>query len=133
MVFISITIYWFRLKKEFLVKKVYLNKMNLTINADCQKLKLLGYYLSFTCLTGFLLNSILIWIFSYSRELRTPLNRLIMTITVNNLVGCLIDMPLQIISTFKCAYVTFLFISFFVYLSPPLYSYCWESGAVLNG
>jgi hypothetical protein len=79
--------------------------MNFSINnsdSDCYRLYFIGSYLFVTCLAGIFLNTILLWMFHRHQELRTPINRLIIAITVNNLIGCIIDLPLQIISSFKC-------------------------------
>ena len=71
-------------------------------DSDCYRLKFIGSYLLVTCLAGIFLNTLLLWMFYRHKELRTPINRLIIAITVNNLMGCVLDLPMQIISSFKC-------------------------------
>jgi hypothetical protein len=71
-------------------------------NKECFRLKFLGGYLLLTCLGGIVLNSLLLWTFVEKKELRTAINRFIIVITINNLIGCIIDLPMQIISSFNC-------------------------------
>ena len=69
----------------------------------CFQLKSLGVYMLAICVTGVISNFVLLWTLIRLKELRkTPTNRFIKVIALNNLIGCIFDLPLQIISAFYC-------------------------------
>ena len=69
----------------------------------CFQLKSLGVYMLAICVTGVISNFVLLWTLFRLKELRkTPTNRFIKVIALNNLIGCIFDLPLQIISAFYC-------------------------------
>ena len=75
----------------------------LTRNTDhCIKLKLIGIYLIFILFAGIICNSALLWIFCVKKELRIPLNIFVIALASNNILGCLTEIPLVIISSFYC-------------------------------
>ena len=80
--------------------------MNITSRSDdedeCVKLKFIGIYLLIIFVMGIGFNSSLLWLFYQKKDLRTSLNRFIFVIVSNNLIGCLIDLPFQVISSFAC-------------------------------
>jgi hypothetical protein len=70
---------------------------------NCFQLRSLGVYMLAICVTGVISNFVLLWTLIRLKELRkTPTNRFIKVIAVNNLIGCIFDLPLQIISAFCC-------------------------------
>ena len=69
----------------------------------CFRLKSLGLYLLTVCVTGIISNFVLLWTLLRLKELRkTTTNRYIIVIAINNLIGCIFDVPLQVVSAFYC-------------------------------
>lgn len=64
-------------------------------------LNTLAIFLLIIMILGVVLNSILLNIFRINEDLRTPLNVLIIAITVLNLVGSLVELPWVIHSCFS--------------------------------
>ena len=79
-------------------------KENITIQTinECIKIKFFGIYLTFIFIAGASLNSSLLCVFYMKKELRTPLNKLFIALTVINLIGCVTEIPLVIFSSFNC-------------------------------
>ena len=71
---------------------------------ECYKLKIVAGLLVPLFLLGVAFNSILILVFIRNRSLITPLNLFIIALVVLNLVGCLFEFPIVIISNFNCRY-----------------------------
>ena len=74
--------------------------------SECFRLKFISIFLLFVFLIGVAFNSTLLWVFSEKKELRKPLDVLVIALTINNLFGCLIELPPLIISNFYCKYYT---------------------------
>ena len=85
---------------------VPINSSNVTMETtpgdDCFRLKIIGFYLIFIFLVGIFCNLGLLDVFYRKKELRTPLHILVIAVTINNLFGCLFELPLVIISNFYC-------------------------------
>ena len=69
---------------------------------DCSTLKIISFYLAFIFMIGVLSNTTLIWILCSCKRLRTRLNIFIITLCVINLIATLIEVPLVMISNYKC-------------------------------
>ena len=73
---------------------------------ECFRLKCFGSYLLLTCIAGVFINLALLWAFFQINDLRkSHAYRFILVIAFNNLLGCIVDMPMQIISAFECGYI----------------------------
>ena len=73
---------------------------------ECFRLKCFGSYLLLTCIAGVFINLALLWALFQINDLRkSHAYRFILIIAFNNLLGCIVDMPLQIISAFQCGYI----------------------------
>ena len=75
---------------------------------ECFAIKLIGIYLIFTFIAGITLNSFLLWIFYAKKSLRTALNKLVSALAICNLIGCITEIPLTVISSFSCRYLFYL-------------------------
>ena len=64
-------------------------------------LNLLGGFLAAMMVLGVTLNGFLLNVFIQNKDLRTPLNALIITVTVFNFVGCFTQLPWIIHSSFS--------------------------------
>ena len=71
----------------------------------CFKFKFVGVYLILVFLIGLLSNATLLWIFYGKRELRNKLNSFVIALTVNNLLGCILELPFIIKSSLSCRYL----------------------------
>ncbi len=72
---------------------------------ECYKLKLISGYLLLLFFLGVAFNTILIFVFMRNRSLITPLNLIIITMIVFNLIGGLFEFPVVILSNFNCRYI----------------------------
>ena len=81
------------------------NNLNYISPIEPFYLYLLGSFLTLTLILGTSLNGGLLFIFKKNRDLRTPLNALIIAITVLNLIGCITGLPLVIHSCFSSRFI----------------------------
>lgn len=72
---------------------------------QCFRLRLLGYVYSLIFFSSISLNSLLLYTFYRKKKLRSPVNIFIVTITLFNLTGTLIEPPFVIVSHFNCGYI----------------------------
>ena len=84
------------------VKQNHLNKTITQMKDKCDEMRLFGIYLIFIFISSVIFNSLVIWIFYVKKESRTALNKLFVTLTILNLFGCIIEIPLVIFSSFNC-------------------------------
>lgn len=64
-------------------------------------LNVMGTFLTIVMIAGIVLNSTLLYIFKRNKDLQTPLNALIMAITMLNFIGCITELPWIIHSSFS--------------------------------
>ncbi len=69
---------------------------------DCSSFKMIGVYLIVVFMLSIISNSILIWIFVVTKTLRKPTDILIISLTLNNLMGTVLFLPPIIVSNFTC-------------------------------
>jgi peptidoglycan biosynthesis protein MviN/MurJ (putative lipid II flippase) len=69
---------------------------------DCLKLKIVSFYLITIFIVGITFNSTLLWVFYKKKQLRTPFGVLLIALVVNNIIGCVIEIPLKIVSSYNC-------------------------------
>ena len=93
-----------------------------TVN-ECFAIKLIGAYLVFVFIAGVSLNLLLLWIFFLKKELRTPLNKFISALALCDLIGCVSEIPLIVISCFSCKYSFFHF--YYLFVSKYKYPDAW--------
>ena len=69
---------------------------------ECYQLNIVSLFcvILFICSLSF--NSILLWLFFKSKELRTPLNVIMIALTILNLIGTINELPLVIATTYAC-------------------------------
>ena len=94
------------------ITAVLLNEFNRTSPIEPLVLDLLGSFLTVMLILGVGFNGVLLVIFKRNNELITPLNVLIIAITVFNLIGCITELPWIIHSSFSHRYL-FEFIFYF--------------------
>lgn len=75
------------------------------ITIDCSHLRYIGVYLCSLFLLAFISNLIVIVAFYKNRDLFTPVNTLIFSLIILNLLGSIMEIPIVAISAFKCKYV----------------------------
>ena len=88
------------------------NEFNRTSPIEPLVLDLLGSFLSAMLILGVGFNGVLLVVFKRNSELITPLNVLIIAITVLNLIGCITELPWIIHSSFEHRYL-FIIIFYF--------------------
>ena len=69
---------------------------------ECYNLKIIAGYLLLLFLLGVAFNSILIVVFIRNKSLITPINLFVVALVVLNLIGCLTEIPVVMISNFNC-------------------------------
>jgi peptidoglycan biosynthesis protein MviN/MurJ (putative lipid II flippase) len=69
---------------------------------DCFKLKIVTIYLVTIFIVGIAFNSSLLWVFYQKKQLRTPFGVLLIALIVNNIIGCIIEIPLKIVNSYNC-------------------------------
>ncbi|RNA28085.1 melanopsin [Brachionus plicatilis] len=72
---------------------------------ECYKLQAIAIYCLIIFLLSLIANSVLLWILIYFKELRNSMNAFMLALTVCNLVGSLIEIPMVIISNFNCKWM----------------------------
>ncbi len=75
-------------------------------------LNMLGIFLTGMMIMGVSLNGFVLHVFRVNKDLLTPLNVLIIAITVLNLIGCITELPWIIHSSFEHRYL-FIIIFYF--------------------
>ena len=70
--------------------------------ASCPILKWIGGYLCFAFLSGISLNGIIIYILVHKRSRRSPIDVFIIALSVADLVGSLLGIPLPLTSNLAC-------------------------------
>ena len=78
------------------------NKYNLKSPVECYKLYIIAIYCLILLILSVVFNTLLLIIFIRHRKLRTPLNMYILTNTVLNLVGSLLEFVFVIPSNLAC-------------------------------
>lgn len=73
--------------------------------ASCSLLKVFGIWLLIDMLLGILLNSFTIYLYIKYNELRTPTNSFVFSISICDLIACLIELPLPMIANFSCKWI----------------------------
>jgi hypothetical protein len=68
----------------------------------CHHLTFLACFLIIVFILGILSNSALLWIYYEKKEFRKPLDLLIITLTLNNFIGTLIELPPLILTNSYC-------------------------------
>jgi peptidoglycan biosynthesis protein MviN/MurJ (putative lipid II flippase) len=71
---------------------------------DCFKLKIVTIYLVTIFIVGIAFNSSLLWVFYQKKQLRTPFGVLLIALIVNNIIGCIIEIPMRVVSNYICKY-----------------------------
>lgn len=71
---------------------------------ECFKLKIIAVYCLIIFLLSLITNSILIWILVFYKELRNSMNTFMLALSICNLIGSLIELPMVIISNFNCKF-----------------------------
>ena len=84
---------------------VSLNKFKEASPVECYKLHIIGVYCSILLLLSLIYNSSLILVFMKHRELRTTLNMFVLTMTILNLIGSILEFSFVIPSNFACRWV----------------------------
>ena len=69
---------------------------------ECFNLNLIAIYCIVVVVLSLIFNSLLIVVFYVYKDLSSPLNPFIITLTIFNLVGTLIEFPFVIVSNFYC-------------------------------
>ena len=69
---------------------------------ECFKLNLIAIYCIVIFVLSLVFNSLLIIVFYIYKDLTSPLNPFIITLTIFNLAGTLIEFPFVIASNFYC-------------------------------
>ena len=81
------------------------NEFKITSPIDPLVLNLLGSFLTVMLILGVSFNGVLLIIFKNNNDLKTPLNMLIIAITVLNLIGCITELPWVVFSSFSHRYL----------------------------
>jgi hypothetical protein len=74
---------------------------------ECHKLKYISVYALVLFVTSLYFNITILYIFYKFKSLQTTLNMLIMSISVLNLAGTLIEFPILAITNYNCRYFNF--------------------------
>ena len=69
---------------------------------ECYKLKYISLYSTILFFTSLFFNSTLLYIIFKHKYLRTSLNMFIVSISILNLIGTLVEFPIVTISNFHC-------------------------------
>jgi hypothetical protein len=87
----------------------YLNKKNFSsLSKDqnmCLKLNIVSLYCILLFVFVFIVNSLLLIVFYRNKKLRSPLNMFIIAITILNLFGAVLELPIVIVSNYFCEWV----------------------------
>ena len=82
-----------------------LNSTSTNPDAYCFKLRLVGVYCLLLFLLAFSYNVALLYVFYKFKKLLVPVNMFVVALTVCNLFGVVLELPMVIMSSFKCMYV----------------------------
>ena len=69
---------------------------------DCAVLKMVAAVLVVLFITSLTFNTLLLWVFIIHKKFLTPLNVLLMTLVVCNLVATTSELPIVIINNLNC-------------------------------
>lgn len=69
---------------------------------ECYKLNIVSVLCSILLLLSIIFNSLFIWVFCSYKEIRTTINMFLMSLTVLNLVGSILELPFVIASNYYC-------------------------------
>ncbi|RNA19352.1 melanopsin [Brachionus plicatilis] len=72
---------------------------------ECYKLRIIAVYCLIIFFLSLTANSVLLWILIYFKELRNSMNAFMLALSVCNLIGSLIELPMVVISNFNCKWV----------------------------
>lgn len=76
---------------------------------ECYKLRILASYSIVVFIASVVFNGFLLHLFYINKELRSTLNMLIITLTIFNFIGSIIEFPFIIVANFNCRFLKFLF------------------------
>ena len=71
----------------------------------CPYLYLIGIYCTLLMITALITNSAIINLYCTSKSIRKPVNIIIIILTVLNISGCIIQLPMVAVSAFKCRFI----------------------------
>ena len=83
------------------------NKFGHVSPVECYKLRILAMYLTVLFILSVSFNSILLFVFWRNKQFHSPHNVFMITLTVFNLLGSLIEFPFVIFSNIYCRFVFF--------------------------
>ncbi|CAF0751292.1 unnamed protein product [Brachionus calyciflorus] len=82
-----------------------LNSFGQVSPIECYKLNVLSFVCFIIFIFSLFFNTILLWVFFTNKELRSPLNIIIIALTFLNLFGTLTELPVVIITNYSCRWV----------------------------
>jgi hypothetical protein len=95
-----------RIMNSSVVEKLSkLSKFGMTSPIECYKLNIIAVYCMILLVLSLIFNTMLIIIFARHKKLRTPLNMFILTLTILNLFGSIIEFSFVIPSNLACRYL----------------------------
>ena len=68
----------------------------------CHQLQLIGFLCVFLFSLSLFANLFLLWVFAKKKSLRIPMNMFVITLTVFNVIGTLVEWPVFFTSQFFC-------------------------------
>ncbi|CAF1098983.1 unnamed protein product, partial [Brachionus calyciflorus] len=68
----------------------------------CIYLNIISLFLIILFIVSVCFNSILLWVFIKTKELQSPLNLIMIVLTVLNLIASLTEMPIIIVANYMC-------------------------------
>ncbi|RNA35867.1 melanopsin [Brachionus plicatilis] len=72
---------------------------------ECYKLNIVSLFCIILFICSFSFNSILLWVFYMSKELRSPLNIIMIALTILNLTGTITELPTVIVTNYTCRWI----------------------------
>jgi hypothetical protein len=69
---------------------------------SCNILKLFGIWLSAVMVFGILLNGFVLHLFIRNKDLQSPTNGFLMSITLADFIACLVQIPMPLVANFVC-------------------------------
>jgi hypothetical protein len=76
----------------------YIDLYEMQSSVDCGTLNIIGWYCIAVMILSVLLNSIILIVFVRYKEMRSPINTLVGSLTFLNLIGSVLEFPFVIIS-----------------------------------
>ncbi|CAF1118971.1 unnamed protein product, partial [Brachionus calyciflorus] len=90
------------LEKNFSLKCDDVYKIDCNSPIDCNKLKIVAVLCVVLMILSVTFNSILLSIFFTRKEFRSPLNLIMIILTLFNLIGSLTELPIVIATSYAC-------------------------------